>query len=61
MTLPPKHQAREDFKEGCGQTDNPYLPGTPAFEEYKWEMADLWNQELKDLRQAVNLEGMYAN
>ena len=61
MTLPPKHQAQQDFKnEGCGQSDNPYLPDTPQFEEYKWEMARLWNEELKDLRQAVNLEGKYA-
>lgn len=61
MTLPPKAHAQKDFKGGCGQSDNPYLPDTPEFEDYAWEMHRLWNQELADLRQAVNLEGLYAN
>ena len=59
MTLPPKAQAQKDFKGGCGQSDNPYLPGTPQFDEYKWEMARLWNEDFKTSRHQDLVEGTW--
>lgn len=44
-----RRKARDDFRAGCGQDDNPYdrAQQTALYEAYAWEMGKLWNQDFQ--------------
>lgn len=45
--------AGQYYKEGLGQDDNPFPKYSKQWEDYRWEMGRLWDEELKALRQQI--------
>ena len=34
----PRQQSGLDYKDGCGQSDNPFKKGTQDYDDWAWEM-----------------------